>query len=196
MKSCQPFSCPCTLCDALPKRDLFDMYVQESMPLVKSKPPLPTRSLRSLRAAARSTSFIVVASSLQKMELWYPNLKVNEELSRISFWMLLACVGWKRGCQPFSCPWSENVTYCRKEICWTCLSKESMPVVKSKPPLPTRSLRSLKAAVRSTRSAICLHHAHPFVVSAEKRTRFMQRSKAFGQAVVLSKICYDTVIAM
>ena len=73
MKSCQPFSCPCTLCDALPKRVLFDMYVKESMPLVKSKPPLPPRSLRSLRAAARSTSFIVVASSLQKIELWYPN---------------------------------------------------------------------------------------------------------------------------
>ena len=322
-------------------------------------------------------------------------LKVNEELSRISFWMLLACVGWKRGCQPFSCPWSENVTYCRKnmfdiliggifslhslgiqsiqsqreawgswepqyappvlhcacifpipslqlrkkapvscrdakclvtqlrsprfcrisaasqwraaslsaahvlyvthcrkEICWTCMSRNpcllwnlslhSLPeawgpwerqhappaslwlhhpckrwscgiqtwksmkncrgsafgcfslrgleaglpafqlpmvgkcdvlpkryvrhtcwrhlfppfLLNSKHPIPKRSLRFLRATVRSTRSALCLHHAHPFVVSAEKRTRFMQRSKAFGQAVVLSKICYDTVIAM
>ena len=44
-------------CDALPKGDLFDMF-QESIhdiPLGNSKPPLPTRSLRSLRAAVCST---------------------------------------------------------------------------------------------------------------------------------------------
>ena len=50
---------------------------------------------------------------------------------------LLATVGLKWGCQPFSCPWSENVRHCRKEISATCLSEESMPFVKSKPPLPT-----------------------------------------------------------
>ena len=48
---------------------------------------------------------------------------------------LLAFVGWKRGCQPFSCPRSQSVTHCRKEIFHTCLSKESMPFVKSKSPL-------------------------------------------------------------
>ena len=45
--------------------------------------------------------------------------------------------GWRRGCQPFSCRCSLNVMHCRKEIYGTCLSKESMPFVKSKPPLPT-----------------------------------------------------------
>ena len=40
--------------------------------------------------------------------------------------------------------------------------------MKSKPPLPTRSLRSLRAAVHSTSSALCLHHAHPFVAATEK----------------------------
>ena len=103
---------------------------------------------------------------------------------------LLATVGWKWGCQTFSCSCSQNVMHCRKEICWTCLSKESMPVVKCQPPLPTRSLRSLRAAVRSTSSAICLHHAHPFVAAKEKSTCLMQGSKAFAQAVVVSKICY------
>ena len=44
-----------------------------------------------------------------------------------------------------------------------------MLFVKSKPPLPTRSLRSLRAAARSIRSALCLHLAHPFVAAAEKR---------------------------
>ena len=43
-------------CHALPKRGLCDMLSKESRPFVKSKPALPTRSLRSLRAAARSTS--------------------------------------------------------------------------------------------------------------------------------------------
>ena len=36
-------------------------------------------------------------------------------------------MGWKYGCQPFSCRCSQNVTHCRKEICLTCLFKESIP---------------------------------------------------------------------
>ena len=77
-------------------------------------------------------------------------------------------MGWKRGCQPFSCLVSQNVMHCRKEVCSTCLSMESMPFVKSKPPL-TRSLRFLRATARSTSSALWLDHAHPFVAAAEKR---------------------------
>ena len=93
----------------------------------------------------------------------------------------LASVGWKWGCQPFSCPCSLNVMHCRKEICLTCLSKESMPFVKAKPPLPTRSLRSLRAAVCSTNSALCcklcLYHAHPFVAAAEERSVSCREAK-------------------
>ena len=73
---------------------------------------------------------------------------------------LLATVGWTRGCQPFSCRCSQNVTHCRKEICSTCLSKESIPAIPfgiSKHPLLVRSLRLpraavLRATVRSTSS--------------------------------------------
>ena len=43
-------------CDAVPERDLCDMFVEESAFLWKSKPPLPTRSLRSLRATVPATS--------------------------------------------------------------------------------------------------------------------------------------------
>ena len=63
-------------------------------------------------------------------------------------------VGWKRGCQPFSYRCSQNVRHCRKEICWTCLFKKSIPAILfwiSKHPLPARS-RFLRAAVRSTMS--------------------------------------------
>ena len=70
----------------------------------------------------------------------------------------LATVGRKRGCQPFSCPSSKNVRHCRKEICSTCLLQESMPFVKSKPPLPTRSLRFLQSCSR-------LHQLHITVAS-------------------------------
>ena len=84
---------------------------------------------------------------------------------------LLAKVGWKWGCQYFSCPCSQNVTHCRKEICSTCLFKESIPAIPfgiSKHPLCTRS-RFLRAAAHSTSSAILwLHHAHPFVATPEK----------------------------
>ena len=48
---------------------------------------------------------------------------------------LLASAGWKCCCQPFSCPCSQNVTRCRKEICSTWWT--------SKDPIPTRSFRDL-----------------------------------------------------
>ena len=100
----------------------------------------------------------------------------------------LASVGWKWGCQPFSCPCSLNVMHFRKEICLTCLSKESMPFVKSKPPLPTRSLRSLRAAVCSTNSALCcmqimLVSCPSLRCSCRRKIRLMQRSKGFGHGV-------------
>ena len=196
------------------------------MPFVKSKPPLPTRSLRSLRAAVCSTNsalclyhahpFVAAAEkgsvSCREAkglvtELWSPRLlctmqwlcprfglqgidsalscdtwllQTNEiqwtivEIDKIE---ILASVGWKWGCQPFSCPCSLNVMHCRKQICLTCLSKESIPFVKSKPPLPTRSLRSLRAAVCSTNSALCLYHTHPFVAAAEKRSVSCREAK-------------------
>ena len=82
----------------------------------------------------------------------------------------LVTVGWKRGYQPFSCPCSQNVTHRRKEICSTCLFKTYIPAVhfwNSKHLLPTRS-RFLRATVRSTSSAFCLHYAHPFVAASEE----------------------------
>ena len=115
---------------------------------------------------------------------------------------LLATLGWKCGCQPFSCRCSQNVTHCRMEICSACLFKESIPPIlcgNCKHPLPARS-RFLRAPVRSTSSALWLHYpcksSHPFVAALEKNTCLMQRSKAFGHAVVVSKICYNTVIVL
>ena len=70
---------------------------------------------------------------------------------------LLATVGWKWSCKPFSCRCWQHVTHCRKETCSTCLLKESIPAIpfgNSKPPLPTRSFRFLRAAVRSAISAL------------------------------------------
>ena len=109
--------------------------------------------------------------------------------------MLLASVGWKRGCQTFSCPWSENVTYYRKEICSKRLFKASIPAIpfgKSKHPLPTRSLRLLRAAVRSTSSALCLHYAckrcHAFVEDSGFVSHAEKHRSCHG--VVVSKVCY------
>ena len=52
-------------CDSLPKRGFWRCLSKEPMPFVKSKPPLPTRNLRPLRAVPGSTLHqlcIVVAS--------------------------------------------------------------------------------------------------------------------------------------
>ena len=165
------------------------------------KLPLDTRS-RFLRAAAPSTSCIMVASCpflrciFRKRpvqcrearglvtELWSPRFVTIQWLCSQSFcvtaanqWTLveielLATVGWKWGCQPFSRPCSENVMRRRTEICSTCLFKESIPSIpfgNSKLPLSTRS-RFLRAAAHSTRYAFRFHHAHSFAASSEKRS--------------------------
>ena len=109
---------------------------------------------------------------------------------------LLATVGWKWGCQPFSCRCLQNVTHWRKEICSTCLFQESTPAIpfgnwNSKHPLPARS-RFPRAASHSTICALCLRYAckrfdlfvedSGFVSYAEKHR--------FGHGVVVSKVCY------
>ena len=66
-----------------------------------------------------------------------------------------------------------------------------MPSIHSRP-----EARSLRGTVCSTNSAICLHHAHPFVAASEKSTCLMQRSKAFGHAIVVSKMFWNIVIVL
>ena len=121
-------------------------------------------SCRKRRVSCREAEGLVT-------ELWFPRFVTMQWLcSQLCYvtaanqWTiveieLLATVCWKCGCQLFSCPSSKNVRHCRKEICSTCLLQESMPFVKSKPPLPTRSLRFLRAAVDFTSSTLWLHHA-------------------------------------
>ena len=103
---------------------------------------------------------------------------------------LLATMSWTCGCQPLSCRCSQNVTHCRKEICWTCLSKESIPGI---PLWNSKHPTCQKLEVPESRSTfrhLCikwLHHAHPFVASAEKDC-VMQRSRGFGHGVVVQRI--------
>ena len=106
---------------------------------------------------------------------------------------LWATVGLKRGCQPFSCRCSDNVTHCRKEMYATHLSKESMPFVKSKHPVPTRSLRFLRAVAPSTSFALCLHHAHPYVAAEEKNQSHGEKQRVWSRSCGLQEVwqCTD-----
>ena len=69
-----------------------------------------------------------------------------------------------KGCQLFSCLCTPKVKHCRKEICSTCLSRNPCLLLKSKPPLPSRRLRSLRSAARST-SSLWLHYSCKVMVS-------------------------------
>ena len=106
---------------------------------------------------------------------------------------ILASVGWKWGWQPFSCPCSLNAMHCRKEICLTCLSKESMPFVKSKCPLPTPNQKLEVPERDSTLQQFCIMLAScpSLRCSCRKKIRLMQRSKGFCSGVVVSKTCLD-----
>ena len=103
---------------------------------------------------------------------------------------ILATVSWTCGCQPLSCRCLQNVMYCRKEMCWTCLSKESIPTIhlwNSKHP----TCQKLEVPEsRSTFRHLCIkwwHHAHPFVAAPEKDC-VMQRSRGFGHEVVSKEL--------
>ena len=90
----------------------------------------------------------------------------------------------------FQLPMFPKVTHCRKEICWTCLFKESIPAIpfwNSKHP----TYQKLEVPEsRSTFRHLCIkwwHRAHPFVAAAEKEC-VMQRSRGFGHGVVVPRI--------
>ena len=146
---------------------------KESMPCVKIQASTPYQKLEFLEICSTLHQLCImvasVASCLQKIELWYPRFGLQaidcdlgcliyataERQWRIVEIQLLASVGWQWGCRPFSCPCSQNVR--------TCLSKESIPAIpswNSKHPIPTRSLRFLRATVRSTSSALWVHQLH------------------------------------
>ena len=210
---CQPFSCPCsqhvTHC---PKEICLTCLCKESVPAIPfgiSKHPLPTRSLRLLRAAVHSSSpalwlhhsypFIAAAEKNQShakkqrvwsrscgvqdlLQWWYETAANQRALVEIE---LLATVAWKWGCQPFSCPCSQHVTHCPKEICLTCLCKESVPAIPfgiSKHPLPTRSLRLLRAAVHSSSPALWLHHSCPFIAAAKKNQSHAEKQRGWSRS--------------
>ena len=96
----------------------------------------------------------------------------------------------------FQLPMFAKVTQCRKEICSTCLSKEFMPFdpfLKSKPPLPTRSL-----SPESGSSALWLHHAHPFVEAAEKGRKnlsYAEKQRVWSR-ICVCKVSYNAVIVL
>ena len=182
-----------------------------AIPFGNSKHPNPTRSSRFLSAAARSNSsalwlhhahpFVAVAwktclieisrgfghgvvvlkiCSMQWLcsQLFYVTAANQWSIVEIE---VLAFVGWKCGCQPFSWRCSQNVTHCRKEICSKCLFKESIPATpfgNFNYPLPARS-RVLRAAARSTTFALWLHHVHPFVAAAEKDRKNSREAEGF-----------------
>ena len=142
---CQPFSCRCsqhvTHC---PKEICWTCLFKESIPAIpfrNSKHPtyqkheLPESRVRSAMSALNHGCIM-------------PIPLLQEDLFQYTvYWLCFSLtVVWKWGCQPFSCRCSQNVMHCRKEMCWTCLFKESIPFLKSKPPLPTRSLSFLRAA--------------------------------------------------
>ena len=93
----------------------------------------------------------------------------------------------------------DSLTHCPKEICSACLSKESIPAISlgnAKHPLPTRSLRLLRAAVR-TSSALWLHHAHPFVAAEQNHPCHAEKERVWSRSCGLQDVlpCSDCALS-
>ena len=110
---------------------------------------------------------------------------------------LLATLGWKWRCQPFSCRCSQNGrTAEQRFVQHLCLRNPFLPFLfgNFKLPLHTRS-KFLRAAERSSMSALGLSCPSLRCIF-RKKTCPMQRNKGFGHGVVVSKICYNAVIVL
>ena len=108
----------------------------------------------------------------------------------------LAKVAWKRCCQPFSCPCSQNVTHCRKDARHVCLRHPFRPFLFGIP-----SIHSLPEAGSWERpyAPQVLHYGCIMPIPSlqlQKKTCLMQRSRGFGQGVVVTKICYNAVFVL
>ena len=120
-QGCQPaFQLPMLAkCDALPKRDLCDMFVagihsHHHHSFRNSKHPL-YQKLEVPESCSTLHQFWIISSSPSLCCTCRKNQSYakNWTVAKIE---LLATVGWKQGCQPFSCRCWQNVMHCRKEI--------------------------------------------------------------------------------
>ena len=112
---------------------------------------------------------------------------------------LLATVGWKCGCQPFRCPCSQNVTRCHMRFVGHVCFQESIPAIpfgNFNHPLPA-GRRFLSVAARSNTSALCLHHAHPFVAAAGKSLAYTEKQRVWSRSYGLQDLlqCNDCALS-
>ena len=207
---CQPFSCRCSQNVTHCRKEICSTCLfKESIPTIpcgNSKQPLPARSLElpesRVRSAISALNFgcIMPIPSLQLQKkpvlctevivskIWISGYRLCSQLCYMTAanqWTiveieLLATVGWKCGCQPFSCQCSQTVTHCRKEIYATCLSKES---------IPASLFGNSKHLTQAEATASCpsLH------CRSKTKSSPMCRNRGFGHWVVVYKICYNAV---
>ena len=214
---CQPFSCPCSQNVMHCRKEMcWSSLFKESIPAIpfwNSKHPtyqkleLPESRVRSAISALLHHSQICCSwrekpVSCRKtegvMELWSPRIVATNLLcSRVT------TVKWafslrrlEAGRPAFQLRMFAKCDTVQNEIWEACLFQESIPAIlfwNSKHPLPTRSLRFLRAAVCSTSSAVCLHHAHPFVAAAEKHQSHAEKQRVWSRVCRVQDLFQYTV---
>ena len=156
---------------------------------LQKKTPVSCREAKRLVPQLWSPRFVTMLCS----QLCYETAANPRTIVEIE---LLATASWTCVCQPFSCRCSQNVMHCRfvRDVCSRSLF---LPFLWEMP--STHSLGEAWASWEPrTFRHLCInwwHHAHPFVAAA-KKTSHMQRSRGSGRGVVVSKICYNTVIEL
>ena len=147
----------------------------------------------SLRCSCRKATVSCREAEGFVMELWSPRFVTIVEIE------LLATVGWKWGCQPCSCRVWQNETHCRKEMCWTCLLKTSIPAIpcrNSKHPLPGRS-NFLTAAARFTLFALGLQKIPSLRCSCRKNPSYAEKQRVWSWSCGLQDLlqCSDCALS-
>ena len=167
-------------------------------------------SCPSLRCSCRKKPFSCREAEGLVTELWSPGVVTLQWLcSQLCYETaanqqtlvenkVLARVGWKCGCQPFSCPCAENVMHCRKQNMRHICFRNPFPLLLFGIP----SIHSLPEAWGSWEPEYPPPVAHYGCIipipslQLQKKTILMQRSRRFGHGVVVSQVCYIAVIVL
>ena len=196
-------------CEALPKGDLsstclfknpFQLFILgipsiHSLPEAGSWEPQyvpPALLYAFIMLAKDSMPSLKILLYFMVMELGSPRCFFPFAMSNIA---MCQDGAFGSGAASLSAAHVRKTWHWRKDIFSTFLSKESLPFVKSKRPLLTRSLRFPRAAARSTCSAVWLHHAHPFVAAAEKNPSHAEKQRVWSRSCGLQDLLRNIPIS-
>ena len=193
---CQPCSCPCSLNVMHYRKEIYATCLSKGIHAfcehrrIQFLPEAWGRWERQHAPSALHDGCLLAKDRVEVSKIWITGHWLWSRLSYIRDCCKAMKECWDsgfslRGLEAGLWAFRLQMLATSMEICWTRLSKASilaLPFWNAKPPLPTRSLSFLRAAVPSSSSALWLHHAHPFVAAAGTNVSYAEKQRVWSRS--------------